>query len=57
MDKSFWGPRSLLLQFFWGSHPQSQSPGSPGSWKIPEVEGRPLLKSEFGARTPSPAAR
>lgn len=57
MDKSSGGPQSLLLHFFWRSHPQIQSPESLGSWKIPEVGGSPPLKRESGARTPSPAAR
>lgn len=56
MDKSLWGPLRFWSQFFLSSHLQSQSPDSLGSWKIPEVEGIPLLKSESGAQTPSPEA-
>lgn len=56
MDKNFLGPRGPLLQFFWSSHLQSQSPASLGSWRIPEVGGSPRRKSESGVQTPSPAA-
>lgn len=65
-DRSLWGLPSLLSQFFPGSHLRSPHPGPPESWKIPEVTGTPLLKSESGtpllkgesgARTPFPAVR
>lgn len=56
-DRSLCGFPSLLSRFFWGCHLQSQSPWSLESWKIPEVMGTPLLKSQSGARTPFPAAR
>lgn len=56
-DRSLCGFPSLLSQFFWGCHLQSRSPWSLESWKIPEVTGTPLLKSQSGARTPFPAAR
>lgn len=56
MDKSFSGPQSPSLQFFWNSRLQTQSPGSLGSWRIPEVGGSPLQKSESDVQTLSPVA-
>lgn len=56
MDKSFSGLQSPSLQFFWNSHLQTQSPGSLGSWRIPEVGGSPLQKSESDVQTLSPVA-
>lgn len=51
------GSQVSRLSTFLDSHLQSQSPWSPGSWKISEAKGTPRPKSESGARTPPPAAR